>query len=51
MGIRNPTTSRIEADQTRFPQGMPRFVEQVHAMGFKLGVYKDMGALPTSEWT
>ena len=43
-GIRNPTTSRIEADPTRFPQGMPRFVEQVHAMGFKLGVYTDMGA-------
>ena len=42
-GIRNATTQRIQADPSRFPEGMPAFVEKIHDMGFKLGVYTDMG--------
>jgi alpha-galactosidase len=42
-GARNPETTHIEGDPERFPQGMASFVEDVHALGFKLGVYTDMG--------
>ena len=42
-GVRNSTTYRIEADRERFPEGMPAFVAKVHALGFKVGVYTDMG--------
>ena len=42
-GQRNPDTNHIEADPERFPEGMPKFVADVHALGFKLGVYTDMG--------
>ena len=42
-GVRNITSHRIEADRERFPEGMPAFVAKVHALGFKVGVYTDMG--------
>ena len=42
-GVRSNTTHRIEADQDRFPEGMPSFVDKIHGLGFKLGVYTDMG--------
>ena len=43
-GVRNPETSHIEADLRRFPEGMKHFVDNVHALGFKVGVYTDMGS-------
>ena len=43
-GVRNKASLRIEADPLRFPEGMQSFVDKVHSLGFKLGVYTDMGA-------
>ena len=42
-GKRNQTTTHIEADRERFPQGMKKFVADVHSLGFRLGVYTGMG--------
>jgi hypothetical protein len=26
-------------DPTRFPEGMPAFIEKIHALGFKFGLF------------
>ena len=41
-GIRDESTGEIEGDPDRFP-AMADFVADIKAMGFKLGVYTDMG--------
>lgn len=33
----------LTADLTRFPNGMRDFTQRVHALGFKLGLYTDVG--------
>ena len=43
-GTRSSTGHHIEADRQRFPEGMPAFVKKIHGLGFKLGVYTDMGS-------
>ena len=35
-GVRNNQTHEIEGDPTRFLEGMPAFIEKIHAMGFKV---------------
>ena len=42
-GVRDQKSRRIEADRQRFPEGMEALVGKVHALGFKVGVYTDMG--------
>lgn len=42
-GTRNATTNKIQGDTTRFPEGMPAFIEKIHALGFKFGLYTDIG--------
>ena len=42
-GLRDAQTGHIQADPVRFPRGMKNFVDDVHALGFKVGVYTDMG--------
>ena len=37
-GVRNNDTGKIEGDPTRFPEGMPAFIEKVHGLGFKFGL-------------
>ena len=44
-GARDPTTQRIEGDAARFPEGMPSFIAKIHAMGFKFGLYTDIGTM------
>ena len=38
-GARDNATGRIMGDPQRFPEGMPAFVEKVHVLGFKFGLY------------
>ena len=42
-GLRNESSTHIYPDPERFPQGMPAFINTLHDMGFKVGVYTDMG--------
>lgn len=42
-GVRDPDTNQIKGDPTRFPEGMPAFIEKVHQLGFKFGLYTDIG--------
>lgn len=42
-GVRNSETHEIEGDPSRFPEGMPAFIDKVHALGFKFGLYTDWG--------
>eukprot|EP00041_Stephanoeca_diplocostata_P033003 m.1076987 g.1076987 ORF g.1076987 m.1076987 type:complete len:497 (+) comp24250_c0_seq5:69-1559(+) len=42
-GERNSTTGQIEGDPVRFPEGMPAFIAKLHDMGFKFGLYTDIG--------
>jgi len=44
-GVRNNQTHQIEGDPTRFPEGMPAFIKKLHAMGFKFGLYTDIGTM------
>ena len=44
-GVRNNQTHQIEGDPTRFPEGMPAFIAKIHAMGFKFGLYTDIGTM------
>merc|ERR1739848_560077 len=32
-GVRNNQTLQIEGDPTRIPEGMPAFIEKIHALG------------------
>ena len=43
-GVRNNETNHIEADAKRFPSGMKSLVSKIHKLGFKLGIYTDMGS-------
>jgi len=42
-GVRNKTTKEIMGDPTRFPEGMEAFIAKLHALGFKFGLYTDIG--------
>jgi alpha-galactosidase len=42
-GVRNEKTKRIEADPSRFPNGIKYLVSKIHNLGFKIGIYTDMG--------
>jgi alpha-galactosidase len=42
-GLRNATTKQIIGDSARFPEGMPAFIAKIHALGFKFGLYTDIG--------
>ena len=44
-GMRDNVTHAIVADPARFPAGMPSLVSKLHALGFKLGLYTDVGPL------
>ncbi len=39
-GVRNDTTHEIMGDPTRFPEGMPAFIQKIHDLGFKWGTRK-----------
>ena len=41
--VRDPATGAIEGDAARFPEGMPAFIARIHALGFKFGLYTDIG--------
>ena len=41
---RNPTTGELQADPTRFPDGIAALAAYVHAKGLKLGIYTDAGS-------
>ena len=43
-GVRDEATGEIEGDKTRFPEGMQAFIAKIHALGFKFGLYTDVGA-------
>ena len=40
---RNATTGELQADATRFPDGISALAGYVHAKGLKLGIYTDAG--------
>eukprot|EP00056_Hartaetosiga_gracilis_P016520 m.5245 g.5245 ORF g.5245 m.5245 type:complete len:490 (-) comp4169_c0_seq1:73-1542(-) len=42
-GLRDPKTHQIIGDPVRFPEGMKAFIAKVHALGFKFGLYTDIG--------
>lgn len=41
---RNSTTGELQADPTRFPDGIAALASYVHARGLKLGIYTDAGS-------
>lgn len=41
---RNATTGELQADPTRFPDGIAALATYVHARGLKLGIYTDAGS-------
>lgn len=41
---RNATTGELQADATRFPDGISALAAYVHAKGLKLGIYTDAGS-------
>lgn len=43
-GIRNESTGAIEGDRERFPEGMPALIGKIHDLGFKFGLYTDIGS-------
>ena len=43
-GERDNETQKIVGDPYRFPEGMPSFIAKIHALGFKFGLYTDIGA-------
>eukprot|EP00039_Didymoeca_costata_P005080 m.78263 g.78263 ORF g.78263 m.78263 type:complete len:487 (+) comp12664_c0_seq2:113-1573(+) len=42
-GVRDNKTQQIMGDPTRFPEGMAAFIQKLHDMGFKFGLYTDIG--------
>jgi len=42
-GVRDNKTKQIMGEPTRFPEGMPAFIAKIHALGFKFGLYTDIG--------
>jgi alpha-galactosidase len=42
-GVRDNQTKEIMGDPTRFPEGMPAFIDSLHRLGFKFGLYTDIG--------
>ena len=42
-GLRNTTTKQIIGDPARFPEGMKAFIAKIHTLGFKFGLYTDIG--------
>ncbi len=42
-GVRNQTSGEIMGDPERFPEGMPSFITKIHELGFKFGLYTDIG--------
>ena len=43
-GVRDASTGQIQGDAQRFPEGMPAFIAKVHQLGFRFGLYTDIGA-------
>ncbi len=43
LAKRNPATNELQADETRFPGGIPALAEYVHSKGLHLGIYNDIG--------
>ncbi|EGD81512.1 hypothetical protein PTSG_02230 [Salpingoeca rosetta] len=43
-GLRDPKTHEIKGDPVRFPEGMKAFIKKIHDLGFKFGLYTDLGA-------
>lgn len=42
-GIRDNTTNKITWVKSRFPEGMPWLIEQIHQLGLKFGLYTAVG--------
>lgn len=42
-GQRDNLTQEIIGDPHRFPEGMKAFTSKIHALGFKFGIYTDIG--------
>eukprot|EP00040_Diaphanoeca_grandis_P034836 m.217487 g.217487 ORF g.217487 m.217487 type:complete len:411 (+) comp33236_c0_seq14:3-1235(+) len=43
MDARDPVTNDLRADETRFPGGIPALSKKIRGLGFKFGVYNDIG--------
>jgi alpha-galactosidase len=43
-GGRDPKTSRILPNMTRFPDGISGLADKIHSMGLKFGIYSDAGS-------
>ena len=39
------STGHLQADPSKFPNGIPPVADQLHDMGLGLGIYSDAGAL------
>lgn len=44
FGGRDPETGKMLIHPTRFPGGMKKVVDHIHALGLKAGIYSDAGA-------
>eukprot|EP00051_Salpingoeca_urceolata_P006156 m.81844 g.81844 ORF g.81844 m.81844 type:complete len:535 (+) comp14705_c0_seq1:974-2578(+) len=42
-GVRSNQTGKIMGDPDRFPEGMAAFIKKIHDLGFKFGLYTDIG--------
>ena len=40
---RSPTDATLQWDSQRFPSGIPALIDQLHAQGFKFGLYTSAG--------
>lgn len=45
VGGRDPVTSRLVPNITKFPDGMSGTADQVHALGLKYGMYSSAGTM------
>lgn len=45
QGGRDPVTSRLVPNTTKFPDGMSGTADQVHALGLKYGMYSSAGTM------
>ncbi|KAH8916028.1 glycoside hydrolase family 27 protein [Atractiella rhizophila] len=43
QGTRDPKTRKISADSSRFPQGIKHIADELHGLGFKVGIYSSAG--------
>ena len=45
MDTQRDNQGKLMMHRVRFPMGMPKFADSIHAMGFKLGIYGDRGEM------